>query len=104
MSWAARLQIALVREGERCIARATHEGPLRVLKALYPEGDGICHQVVVHPPGGIVGGDRLHIGLALGDDTHTVITTPGATRFHRSAGEPPSQQLQPTRPSGARVA
>lgn len=103
MSWAARLDLAVRRDGERCIAHATHEGPLRVLKSLYPEGNGICHQVVVHPPGGIVGGDQLRIALVLGADAHTVITTPGATRFYRSAGEPAAQQLQATLASGARL-
>ena len=103
MTWAARLQIAVAREGARCIARATHEGPLRVLKALYPEGDGICHQVVVHPPGGVVGGDQLGITLTLEPDAHTVITTPGATRFYRSDGALAQQQLHATLAPGARL-
>lgn len=103
MSWAARLDIAVQRDGARSVVRAAHEGPLRVLKTLYPEGDAIAHQVIVHPPGGIVGGDRLQIHLALGAAAHTVITTPGATRFYRSAGEPASQQVNATLAAGSRL-
>ncbi|HSW24651.1 MAG TPA: urease accessory protein, partial [Burkholderiaceae bacterium] len=61
-TWHARLELAVrLDDNRRCVVHAAHQGPLRVLKTLYPEGDGIAHQVLVHPPGGIVGGDRLDI-------------------------------------------
>lgn len=65
MSWPGRLNLHYTRDGERTIALDRHHGPLRVLQRLYPEGPGICHHVLVHPPGGIVGGDTLEIEAQL---------------------------------------
>ena len=64
MTWRGHLALHYTRDGERTIAHDRHEGPLRVLKALYPEGAGVCQHVLVHPPGGIVGGDVLDIEAA----------------------------------------
>lgn len=86
MSWHGRLALHYRRDGERTVAHDAHEGPLRVLKALYPEGGRICHHVLLHPPGGIAGGDHLEVEARLGAGAHTLITTPGAARFYRSAG------------------
>lgn len=87
MGWQARLRLDLRREGERSVARYEHEGPLRLLQTLYPEGDGISHHVLVHPPGGLVGGDRLDVDIDVGPGAHGLLTTPGASRFYRSEGE-----------------
>ena len=87
----------------RTVAHDRHEGPLRVLQALYPEGPSICHHVLVHPPGGVVGGDELHIHATLQAGAHALITTPGATRFYRSAGPQALQQTQLHLAEGARL-
>ena len=87
MTWHASLQLNYRLEGERTVARHEHTGPLRVLQSLYPEGDAVCHNVLVHPPGGLVGGDTLDISVTAGDSAHGLITTPGATRFYRSEGD-----------------
>ena len=103
MGWHGHLQLDYRREGERTIALDRHHGPLRVLQRLYPEGDAICHQVLVHPPGGIVGGDVLALDATLAPGSHALITTPGATRFYRSAGPLAEQQVQATLADGARL-
>ena len=92
MTWHGALSLHYSRDGTRTIAHDRHEGPLRVLKALYPEGPGICHHVLVHPPGGIVGGDELDIDARLDAGAHALITTPGATRFYRSTGAAAAQR------------
>lgn len=103
MGWHARLQLDYRRDGERCIVHDRHEGPLRVLRSLYPQGPGICHSVLVHPPGGVVGGDTLSIDAHLAASCHASITTPGATRFYRSAGALSRQQVDVQVGDGARL-
>jgi urease accessory protein len=92
MSWHAQLALDYCVERGRTVARHTHSGPLRVLQSLYPEGDAICHNVLVHPPGGLVGGDTLDIKVHAQATSHGLITTPGATRFYRSDGSPARQK------------
>jgi urease accessory protein len=103
VSWHARLELRYRLDGERCVAHDRHEGPLRVLRSLYPEGPGVCHHVLVHPPGGIVGGDELDIDVQLEARTHALITTPGATRFYRSAGAVGAQRARLRVGEGARM-
>ena len=91
--WHAQLDIRYTLEDTRTVARFSHNGPLRVLQSLYPEGDAVCHNVLVHPPGGLVGGDTLDIQLQLNAHSHALITTPGATRFYRSEQGIATQQV-----------
>ena len=94
MPWHAQLDLDYSLQAGRSVARHLHTGPLRILQSLYPEGDAICHNVLVHPPGGLVGGDTLELNITSASGAHGLITTPGATRFYRSDGE---QALQTTR-------
>jgi urease accessory protein len=91
VSWHGHLTLRYRRDGARTLAHDVHEGPLRVLKALYPEGDGVCHHVLVHPPGGIAGGDHLDIAVDVGAGAHALITSAGAARFYRSDEQPAAQ-------------
>ena len=103
MSWTARLNLDVRLEAARSVARHEHDGPLRILQSLYPEGDAVCHNVLVHPPGGLVGGDTLDMRVHVGPGAHSLVTTPGATRFYRSEAGLATQQVHAHVEDGARL-
>lgn len=85
--WSAELALSFeARAGRTVLDRARHFGPLRVQRPFHPEPDGGCHVYVLHPPGGIVGGDELTIEVEARASASALITTPGATKFYRSEG------------------
>jgi urease accessory protein len=103
MTWLARLDLDYTLEADRSVARYLHQGPLRILQSLYPEGDAVCHNVLVHPPSGLVGGDTLDMHVTVGEGAHGLVTTPGATRFYRSEAGLATQQVHARIESGARL-
>jgi urease accessory protein len=92
--WDARLALRFARRDDRTVlAERAHSGPLVVQKMLHPEGPGVCQAIVVHPPCGIAGGDRLAPSIDVEHHAHAQLTTPGAAKWYRSAGPLARQAL-----------
>lgn len=76
--------------------------PLALQRAFYPEGDAVCHVLMLHPPGGMVGGDQLDIALTLGAQARALVTTPSAARWYR-ATTPAAQRVTVRVAAGAQL-
>ncbi|PML78701.1 urease accessory protein UreD [Enterovibrio norvegicus] len=84
--WEAELVLGYEVSRDKTVLRhSSHRGPLAIQRALYPEG-GVCHSHLLHPPGGVVGGDSLNVNVCVSAGAEVLLTTPGATRFYRSDG------------------
>jgi len=93
--WEARLGLDFgFQEGRTVLSGKRFEGPLVVQKPLYPEGPEVCHAIVVHPPAGIAGGDDLELSAGTGEGAQALLTTPGASKWYRSAGPWARQRLR----------
>lgn len=75
------------------LIEAYSKAPLKIQRSFYPEGKEICHNIILHTAGGIVGGDRLSQYIQLKPQTHTVITTAAASKIYRSNGQEARQTI-----------
>ena len=83
--WHAGLELAYARRGERTVpSLRRHHGPLRILRGLRPEGEGLWHQIIVHPPGGIASSDSLEIAVTAQAGAQVLLTSPGASKWYRA--------------------
>lgn len=86
-NWKAYLNLSLeLRADVTRMIPQKRFGPLTVQRPFYPEQD-TCHVYLLHPPGGIVGGDELELIINSEQNSQALITTPGATKFYRSSGK-----------------
>ena len=68
--------------------------PLKVQRPFYPEGEAVCHSVVLHTAGGMVGGDRLSQTIHLKPNAQALITTAAASKVYRSNGQDARQTIK----------
>jgi len=92
--WQACLNLDFSHKNERTyLAKNLHVGPLVLQKSLHPEGEQVCHGVIIHPPGGVAGGDTLTLNVTLNENSHALLTTPGAGKWYKANGKQASQHL-----------
>ncbi len=84
--WKAHLRCDFERGVNRTVVRRSHTGPLAIQRPFYPEDD-VAHVYILHPPGGVVGGDQLTMDIRCGEGASGLLTTPGATKYYRSNGQ-----------------
>ncbi|MDO9051263.1 MAG: urease accessory protein UreD [Methylotenera sp.] len=93
--WEACLNLDFSKRHDRSyLAKNFHVGPLVLQKTLHPEGDAICHGIIIHPPGGVAGGDELTLKVTLAPKANVLLTTPGAGKWYKANGSVASQHLQ----------
>jgi len=91
--WKAKLQLKFIEENNKTILKhRSHQGPLQIQKVFYPETNGACHVYILHPPGGVVGGDSFDIQVQVDSNAKVLVTTPAAGKFYRSSGNEAFQQ------------
>ena len=83
--WQAELELHLEKRasGKTVVASRHHTGPYVIQRAFYPEADGSAHLYLLHPPGGMVGGDRLTLSISLGAGAEALVTAPSAGKIYR---------------------
>ena len=103
-AWQAHLRLGFaLHDGVSRLVERTHSGPLRVQKPLYPEGGAVCHAIIIHPPGGVVGGDQLAVDATVGKGAHALLTSPGAAKWYRANGHISGQHIVLRAGSGAAI-
>lgn len=87
MGWSAALELGFSADGAATsLTRRAHRGPFLVQRPFFPEGPEVCHVYLLHPPGGLVGGDELRLNLRVDAGAHTLVTTPAAGKAYRTLG------------------
>jgi urease accessory protein len=87
--WRGALELGFAAGGGATwLARRAHHGPFMVQRPFFPEGRQVCHVYVLHPPGGLVGGDELRLGIEVDAGGHALLTTPAAGKAYRTTGAP----------------
>ncbi len=101
-NWHGSLQITYARDGNATqVVHSRSQAPLKLQRPFYPEGLEVCHSVMLHTAGGVVGGDRLSIDLQLQPQSHALITTAAANKIYRTNGQEARQTIQASVAEGA---
>ncbi len=94
-TWHGSLNLVFEQRHDRtALIQEQVQAPLKVLRPFYPEGSKICHSVILHTAGGLVGGDRNDLNFHLKPNAQALITTASASKVYRSNGLQARQNIQ----------
>ena len=92
-SWRGSISLETRKErGSTRLSSLQHEGPLRIQRPFLQD-DGSCHIYLIHPPGGVVGGDTLIVKFQGHENTNTLITSSAASKFYSCEAGLPKQKI-----------
>ncbi|MCU0523702.1 MAG: urease accessory protein UreD [Elainella sp. Prado103] len=93
--WQGQLTLEFAQRADKTIlSRSQVQAPLKVQRPFYPEGEAICHSVMLHTAGGMVGGDQLQIQATVQAQAQALITNAAATKVYRSNGLEAQNQVK----------
>jgi len=92
---------AVAQDGRTRRARVHEAGSLRV---RFPNRADALEAVFVNTAGGMTGGDRFSISLAVGEDAHLIAGTAAAEKIYRSTGADAEMALTLNVAAGGRLA
>lgn len=100
--WQGCLDLTYARKADATqVVHSRVQAPLKVQRPFYPEGTQVCHSVILHTAGGVVGGDRLSLNVQLQPHSQALITTAAAGKIYRTNGQEAQQTIQIHIASGA---
>ncbi|MEA5616660.1 urease accessory protein UreD [Cronbergia sp. UHCC 0137] len=93
--WHGKINLVYAkREDSTQLVYNYNQAPFKIQRPFYPEGEKVCHSVILHTAGGVVGGDRLSSQIHLQPNTNALITTASASKIYRSNGLPARQTVE----------
>ncbi len=102
--WHGRLNLVYAnRDGSTQIIHNQMQAPLKVQRPFYPEGKEVCHTIILHTAGGVVGGDRLSSHFHLQPNAKALITSAAAGKIYRSSGLESQQNIDIQLEAGANL-
>ena len=92
-SWQGSISLETRKKrGSTRLSFLKHQGPLRIQRPFLQD-DGSCHIYLIHPPGGVVGGDALFVKFEGHENTNTLITSSAASKFYSCEAGLPKQKI-----------
>lgn len=100
--WHGSLDLEYIyHDGSTQVSYNHARSPLKLQRPFYPEGPAVCHSLILHTAGGIVGGDHLSLNFYLNPRAHALITTATASKIYGGNGLKAQQMIQVQVAAGA---